>query len=441
MSDGQKVYIRVNGMTCKSCEGRVHKKLLSLNHVKSVNVSYEKGVAEIEFRKDSPDFSVISSALSPLGYEALPLHQKNPQRIKALFSVAALVLVLAFFFVLQYTGAAAFFNAFPTAKAGMGYGALFLIGLLTSVHCVAMCGGIAISQSGTGCATKQVKDGLRPALLYNGGRVISYTLIGGVVGALGSAISLSAQVKGVIALGAGLFMILMALNMWGAFPWLRRFIPRLPKGLAGKIRQEKAKSSNRPFYIGLLNGFMPCGPLQAMQLFALASGSFISGALSMFFFSLGTVPLLFGLVALGTLLNQRFTKVMMTVGGALVLVLGVFMLGNGLALAGIALPVQNQTAVVAENKAQVQEVRTELLPNEYTPITVKSGTPVRWTIEVSEENLNGCNNKIIIPEYNIEQELKVGTNLIEFVPQKAGIVPFSCWMGMIKSQIQVEEAS
>ncbi|TXT16581.1 MAG: heavy metal transport/detoxification protein, partial [Erysipelotrichaceae bacterium] len=78
------------------------------------------------------------------------------------------------------------FNVFPEAKAGMSFGVLFVIGILTSVHCVAMCGGINLSQ----CVPQKVETGtkgginnLMPSILYNAGRVVSYTIIGGVVGA------------------------------------------------------------------------------------------------------------------------------------------------------------------------------------------------------------------------------------------------------------------
>lgn len=87
--------------------------------------------------------------------------------------------------------------------------------------------------------------------------------------------------------------------------------------------------------MGMLNGLMPCGPLQAMQLYALSTGSFAQGALSMFVFSLGTVPLMFGLGALSSFLSARFTGVMLKASGAMVIFLGVVMLNNGLSLYGL----------------------------------------------------------------------------------------------------------
>lgn len=115
---------------------------------------------------------------------------------------------------------------FPTAKAGMSLGALFLVGLMTSLHCVAMCGGINVASAG---------NTRRSAVLYNLGRVVSYTLVGAIVGALGSAFSLSIAVQAGIQLFAAAFMLAMALNLLGCF----RFLPslRLPGRLSGPVSQ------------------------------------------------------------------------------------------------------------------------------------------------------------------------------------------------------------
>jgi sulfite exporter TauE/SafE len=72
-----------------------------------------------------------------------------------------------------------------------------------------------------------------------------------------------------------------------------------------------------------------------MQLYALGTGSFFLGALSMLLFSLGTTPLMFGLGALSSILSGRFTRIMMRVSAALVLILGIMMLNNGLSLSGL----------------------------------------------------------------------------------------------------------
>ena len=86
-----------------------------------------------------------------------------------------------------------------------------------------------------------------------------------------------------------------------------------------------------------------------------------------------------------------------------------------------------------------QTVTTSFLSDSYTPITVQRGIPVRWTILITEENLNSCNNEILIPKYDIDKKLTVGENIVEFTPTETGTFPYSCWMGMIYSRITVVE--
>ncbi len=92
------------------------------------------------------------------------------------------------------------------------------------------------------------------------------------------------------------------------------------------------------------------------------------------------------------------------------------------------------TATVNGN---VQNVTTILSQRGYEPIVVQAGVPVKWTIKADKQSLNGCNGVIDIAAYGIQQKLKEGDNLIEFTPKEAGVVPYSCWMGMITSKITV----
>ena len=129
-------------------------------------------------------------------------------------------------------------------------------------------------------------------------------IVGAFVGALGSIVSFSGYAKGIVAILAGGFMIIMGINMLNIFPSLKKFNPRLPRFIVNFMNHEKIKS-NSQFYVGLLNGLMPCGPLQAMQLYALSKGSFIYGALSMFIFCLGTIPLMLFIGVISNYLNNN----------------------------------------------------------------------------------------------------------------------------------------
>ena len=396
----------------------------------------------IESALDKAGYSLFLKAESVLSIKTIP-PQDDPNSDKSTLTLLQLigiaVIILAIYLIIQNTIG---FNFMPAITSSMGYGMLFVIGLFTSLHCLSMCGGINMSQ----CVSyAKPNDGTKSKLLvsgmYNLGRVIAYTIVGGIVGALGSAVEFTGWARGSVAVASGLFMVVLGISMLGYFPWINKITPRMPNFM--KTNAGKTTKSKGPFIVGLLTGLMPCGPLQAMQIYALGTGSFVTGALSMFFFSLGTVPLMFGLGAVSTLLGSKFTHKMLKASAVLVLILGIVMINRGLVLSGvntIALPsfAQTPAAAVSENQDGIQRITSKVLPSSYPEITVKKSIPVEWTLQVAEKDLNTCNNEIIIPAYNIKQKLHVGDNVIKFMPGQSGTVPYSCWMGMIKSKIHVE---
>lgn len=437
--------LQVSNMTCSNCENIIERKLLGATGIYSAKASYSKGTVDLTYDETVINLNNILKILKEEGYHA---SQGRKQSIDKPFDytnlVGIIIIGLAIYMIASHFGLLRIFNSFPVAKEGMGYGLLFLIGVLTSVHCIAMCGGICLSQ----CVTTQRDtaanklSALRPSLLYNLGRVVSYTVIGGIIGAIGSVVSFSGTMKGIVQIVAGIFMVIMGFNMLNLFPALRKFNPRMPKMFARKIYAQR--NSNSPLYIGLLNGLMPCGPLQAMQLYALSTGSPAKGALAMFLFSVGTVPLMFLVGALSSILSKKFTAKMMTASAVLVVFLGIFMLNNGFSLSGILLPTlptneksQASEANTAIINGDVQEVVSGITSGSYEPIIVMKGIPVKWTIRAEQGDINGCNNTIIVQKYGIQKALQVGDNVIEFTPTESGTISFSCWMGMIRSKIIV----
>lgn len=423
------ILMRVRGMTCAHCADKIERALLKLPGVIEAKASFSQGTVQVRYDAERVGRQDFEREIQREGYT--PGGGKMGKAAQAAASLAAIALLLL---LLRGTGMSALAGMLPLAEAGMGYGMLFVIGLITSIHCVVMCGGINLSQCmGAG---QSRKDAVRPGLLYNLGRVVSYTVFGALVGAVGSVVSFSGTAKGIVQVAAGVFMVIMGLNMTGLFPWLSRLVPRMPSAVARGLRG--GKRSLGPFYVGLINGLMPCGPLQAMQIYALSTGNALEGALSMLMFSLGTVPLMFGLGALSSMMSQKFTRRAMAVGSVLVVALGLSMFTGGLTLAGIAGPTAGGgQGALAEG--DVQKVRTTLESGRYQPITVTAGMPVEWTIEAPEGSINGCNNRIFIPAYGIEHAFQYGENVIRFTPDKAGTYPYSCWMGMITSTITVVE--
>ena len=404
------------------------------------------------FRNDKITIDEIKAAIEKSGYAV----RDGKGSGTAIALGIGLVLVAAYLIA----GSSGLFAYIPRIDASIGYAMLFAIGILTSIHCVAMCGGIALSQSldtaQVPCAAqansspKKNSGAVRfvqilPALKYNAGRVIAYTIIGGIVGAAGSVFGFSPMVKGIIAGLAGLLMIVLALRMLGLFralPSSQRIVPKPLRDVSAKITAALRKGG--PFGIGLLNGLMPCGPLQTMQLYALGTGSAHGGALSMLIFSLGTVPLLFLFGITATLLPRKVVPMMVKASAVLVMFLGVVTCARAASLSGISLPFGGNQSIVQTTGLQsatvangFQSIVTEFKNGRYIPFAVKAGVPLKWTIRIAEEDITGCNGTVIVPAYGIKKDLVPGDNLIEFTPSKAGTIAYSCWMGMIRSSITV----
>jgi sulfite exporter TauE/SafE/plastocyanin domain-containing protein len=329
-----------------------------------------------------------------------------------------------------------------------GLGLIFAAGLLTSFHCAGMCGGIALAQT-AGLKADGIRLGfvarLKPTLPYHAGRILSYSAIGALAGGLGQVIRLPGVLKGAIPVFGGLFMIIMGINLLGLWKFLRRFNLRMPAFAARKLLSGVSRPG--PLAVGLLGGLMPCGPLQIMQLYALASGSVWQGFISLLVFSLGTAPMLLLFSSIQAAAGKTFANAVTRLSAVIVIVLGTVMLTRGLALSGIA-PLPSElawnaagTAVIGQDGKE-QTVRISLDPNHklsYPPIVVQKGIPVRWIISADNNALDLCNETVVVPAFGIERKLAAGDNIIRFAPGETGDFVYTCWMGMIKSRIQVVE--
>lgn len=458
-------------MTCQLCVRRIEDCLRGQPGVRTVQVDLGKARAEITYDPGETCPEALCQAVISVGYGA---SLTPPGRELGAFA-GKLLALWGLFFLLERFGVLNVLVPSQLAEGNMGYGMLFVTGLMTSVHCVAMCGGIGLSQSLTG--VKKQKTPLGPTLQYQLGRLLSYVSLGAILGGVGGLLAvgdLSYGFQGAIKLLAGGAMLLMGLNMLSLLPPLPRirWLPKIsrPRGLT-------------PFQVGLLNGFMPCGPLQSMLLLALASGSAVRGALSMLCFCLGTLPLLLGFGSLAAWLGRRFTGAVLSGGAVLIAVFGLSMLSQGGSLTGLFSPdlllelsaglccalllwklpipsggkaagmlaclaifhclshVQPRSGDLdqARMEGAVQVVESSLSSGSYPDIQVAAGVPVRWTIQADADEINGCNNRMRSRDFDLDLTFQPGENTLTFTPLAPGTYSYSCWMGMIHGTITVTE--
>jgi sulfite exporter TauE/SafE/copper chaperone CopZ len=306
--------LKIRGMICRSCTDEVSAMLLRTKGVVKATVNYRKAMAVVSYDPAMVTSNELERRIKSLGYETG--ERSRAERLLDLGCAALTVLLI--WLLLRWGGAS------PEIGAE-SFGALFLVGLSTSPHCLGMCGGILLSA----CHGREGRKAqLGAALGYNGGRIISYTVLGAVFGALGTVLTYTLSMKSMLFTMLGLAVALLGLNMWGLLPAL----PSLPgEQNAACCLPDKLKRQTS-LLVGLLTGLMPCGALYAAWLCAMSSGSAAKGALLMLAFSLGTVPLMLLFASLGALLPRGWTKYLRKLGAVLVTSMGLKMLIGGLLL-------------------------------------------------------------------------------------------------------------
>lgn len=438
---------RAEGITCESCAELIREQALSVKGVKSASFDYASETGKVTFDSAKTDIQAIFSAIEEKGYSC-SLAEDNEEYLAITipgwlgWTILIIGILVAGYFLLRIADRL----PFPQLSQNMGYGLLFLIGLLTGLHCIAMCGGFVVSYTMRDAQSGRASH--RSHLAYGIGKTISYTVIGAGFGLLGSIIAFTPLMRGVAGLLAGLFLVLFGLKMLNLIPLLRKVQISIPRFIVRFVGTQSQKHSS-PLIIGLLNGLMiACGPLQAIYVMAAGTGSVLEGARLLFFFGLGTLPAMLGFGYVTSLVSSRFTHKVLKASGVIVIILGLAMINNGLVLTGTGYDLRSltgrSTAGSADGNVPVltdgyQEIRMDVVRYGWEPDTfvLKKDVPVRWVI--NGEELNGCNNAVQVPQYGLEFDIQKGEQVIEFTPTKEGIVRWSCWMGMIPGTFIVKK--
>ena len=449
MNIQKKIRLKIEGMHCASCEILIEREFKKITGVEKVKVNHAKGFAEIVCTNEPP-IQKLHNAIKAHGYSVYsdsgPRANKtvraNTKQDYLEIGASFLVLIGVYFILKQL-------DVIPKGLAisdSMNYGLVFVIGLVAAAStCIAVTGGLLLAFAGKyneAHPNMAPSEKFKPHLYFNAGRIVSYTALGGVIGAIGSMITVSIRLNGILMIIASVIMMILGFQMLKLFPWLKKFQPKMPKLIAHKIHDLGSNGTKgSAFFLGAATFFLPCGFTQALQLYVLSKGSFTQGALTMLAFSLGTLPALISLSAISSFAKGAFQRYFLKFAGAAVILLGLFNINNGLTLAGSTanigsiLGLTKQVTAAVDKNIQIVEgkqiVKMKVTGLEYAPsrFTIVKDIPVLWQIDGKEAQ--GCARVISVPKLNLVKYLSPeGITTIAFTPEEEGDISFSCTMGM-----------
>jgi len=446
----QTFYVR--GMHCASCELLIEKKLLEMKGVKSVEASADKGKVLVEYEGGPLSVGRINKIFEKEGYffSDQPMAKRKSFKPKEFFiTFGTAFLIILGFIGLNKLGLGGLINV--TSKSSLPI--FFLLGLIAGISsCAALVGGLILSLSKQWSELYSAKDGIKtkiqPHLMFNIGRLVSYAVLGAVLGMLGSRLQISLTFTSVLVIVVSIMMVFLAFQMLGVGAF-RKFQVTLPRFITRYVADEsKFKGRYMPFLMGALTFFLPCGFTITAQGLALISGNPIQGGLIMLFFALGTLPTLFAIGLSSVKFSQRphLSARFLKIAAILVLFFALYNINSQLNVLGFsgfnnispppANNSQNGLPPVVNGK---QIIKMEASVSGYKPnyFKVRVGVPVRW--EITDKGTSGCTNAVISKNL-FEGEIKLTpgqTSVKEFTPTKTGKYKFSCWMGMVTGVIEV----
>jgi len=456
-ADKECVYL-VQGMHCSSCEILIEKELLKLKNIKSAKADIAKGEVSVKYEGERPSVSVLNRLFAKNNYHFFESKIAGSVE-KSNWGIVAVIsgLLIFIFYCLNRLGITSLVQVTSQSTLPM----FFVFGLLAGVStCAALVGGIVLSLSKQWsevyAARSSNLEKVQPHLLFNLGRIASFFILGGALGALGGSLKFSPLFSSILVILVSGLMVVMGLQMLG-IKYFQRFRLTMPKFVTRYIADEKNFQGRfMPILMGALTFFLPCGFTVTVQGLALLSGSPLQGALIMFAFVLGTTPILLGIGLSSFKLSQNHQsgEIFSKVAGILVIFFGLFNLNAQLNVLGLPsmndLRFKNTPVAAVKNEEGLppmvngkQLIKMNASASGYTPnyFKVRAGVPVRW--EITDTGTSGCTNAVISKGlFDGQIALTPGqTSIKEFMPEKPGKYKFSCWMGMISGTIEIIDSN
>ncbi len=331
----------VHGMHCNSCVILTESKIAELPNIQKVKSSLKNHSIEVtgEFGNMS-EAEIAEQLTAPVkehGY-TISVEKQVVEKSWSDFKVAVPIAVgfAVLFILLQKLGI-----IHLVGGGNVTYGTAFAVGIIASLStCMAVVGGLVLSMSAT---FAKEGDKVKPQIMFHAGRIVSFFILGGVIGAIGSAFTLNTTGTFVLGLIIAIVMLILGINLLDVFPWAKRLQPSMPKFISKRAHKVSNLSHTlTPLLVGIATFFLPCGFTQSMQLYTLTTGSFLKGGLTMLSFALGTLPVL-ALISFSSFSIQKSSKsgIFFKSAGLIVIIFALFNLINPLVIIGLIPPVFN----------------------------------------------------------------------------------------------------
>jgi len=446
------ISVPVAGMTCRSCEVRIGKFVRRIPGVERVTASAVHGRVDVESHT-AISSSAIGAAINAAGYEV----GHTPWLVRDgtiwLTAGAGVLLVAALAIVAEATGLAGLASGAGDLSQG-GLVVALLLGLAAGVStCMALVGGLVLALSASyqarraeACLTDGGLTAMRPALVFIAGRIAGYALFGAMLGVIGASVAMPPQVTAVMMIAVAIVMTLLGTRLTGLSPRIAAWSPTLPMGVGQRLGlgdgTAGAYSDTRAAGLGAASFFLPCGFTQAVQIYALSTGSPMFAGLLLATFAIGTAPGLLALAGLPVVVPSTARPTLLRLVGVVVIGFAFVNGSAGVRLSGLAIPsfgIESVSAAVPAGPVVdgKQNLHTYQDLKGYRPgnVTIYAGIPTTWTIEST--NTATCASFIRIPALGLAGALRKGPNTVELPPLRAGTLSYTCSMGMYSGQITI----
>ena len=346
----------------------------------------------------------------------------------------------------------------------MSLWAVFVTGLLAGgASCAAVQGGLLagavarrrqpqpVGTSPRPAPPPEVSSGgdVGPVAGFLAGKLVSHTILGATLGALGNAFQLGFRSRASLQILAGVFMLVLAADLLGVQA-VRRFVPRPPQVWGRLVRRSgRWGGALGPGVLGAATVLIPCGVTLSMEFLAVASGSPLSGAAVMAAFVVGTSPL-FAAIGYAARRSTAALRTRLSVlAGVAVLVAALVSINAGLVLSGSSFTLagawrsfsgggsESSPAVpVLPAAGGTQQIVITARSTGYSPsrVAVRAGVPTRLILR--SDGSAGCTRAFVFPSLGVEEYLDAGDTTVDLGPLAPGQHRFTCGMGMYSGVIE-----